>query len=104
MGIKEMTPYQKLVSFGKGIREEFCLFPPLILDYLTTKEEILESPKTVQEPDLPPLYCNQVIRFGLKSLKIVQPISDCVNFYLNLLLIHNSNGFATNTALTNLLT
>jgi len=49
MGIKEMTPYQKLVSFGKGIREEFCLFPPLILDYLTTKEEILESPKTVQE-------------------------------------------------------
>jgi hypothetical protein len=49
MGINNMTPYQKLRGLGYSMPREFCLFPPLILDYLVAKEEILEPLITVQE-------------------------------------------------------
>lgn len=49
MGINNMTPYQKLRSLGCLMPKQFCLFPPLILDYLVDKKEILELPNTVQD-------------------------------------------------------
>jgi hypothetical protein len=49
MGLNNMTPYQKLRSLGYSIPKTFCLFPPLILDYLVDKKEILESPNIVQD-------------------------------------------------------
>ncbi len=43
MGIGNMTPYQKLISLGYKVQKEFCFFPPLILDYLVTQDEILSA-------------------------------------------------------------
>ena len=49
MGLNDLTPYQKLKSLGYTTPPEFCLFPTLILDQLTTLPEILNHPKSVQE-------------------------------------------------------
>ena len=49
MGIDDLTPYQKLRSLGYSTPQEFCLFPPLILDRLVVLPEILNHSKSVQE-------------------------------------------------------
>lgn len=48
-GINDLTPYQKLKSLGYSTSQEFCLFPTLILDRLTSLPIILERPKSVQD-------------------------------------------------------
>ena len=49
MSLGDLTPYQKLKSLGYTTPEEFCLFPPLILDRLVTLPEVLNAPKSVQD-------------------------------------------------------
>jgi len=48
MGIGDLTPYQKLRSLGYSLPQKFCLFPPVILDYLVAVKELLEPVTTVQ--------------------------------------------------------
>ena len=47
--ITDLPPYQKLVSLGYALPKEFCLFPPVILDYLVAPKELLEPVTTVQD-------------------------------------------------------
>jgi hypothetical protein len=49
MGLKDMTPYEKLKSLGCATPQEFCLFPTLILDRLVDIPEIVNYQKSIQE-------------------------------------------------------
>jgi hypothetical protein len=49
MNLGDRNPYQRLRSTGYVTSQEFCVFPPLILDRLVALPQILNTPKTVQD-------------------------------------------------------
>jgi len=51
MGISDRTPYQQLLRFYPNMSEEICLFPPLILDKVSSSEPFIvptDCSKSVQ--------------------------------------------------------
>jgi hypothetical protein len=48
MGLKMLTPYQALSHKGLNLPLSFALFPPLLLDPLTTLPQVIPDPHTVQ--------------------------------------------------------